>query len=157
MSVNIGLSDKSRTQAAGILNAVLADEYVLYTKTRNFHWNVTGEGFAEFHKFFEGQYDWIDDTIDEVAERVRALGGSSLGSLAEFLKAARLKEAPGRKRDGLSMIKELLADHEALARTLRTDVETTGVKLGDAGTSDFLTGILEQHEKTSWMLRAYLE
>lgn len=157
MSVNIGLSDKSRTQAAGILNAVLADEYVLYTKTRNFHWNVTGEAFSELHKFFESQYEALDEAIDEVAERVRALGGESAGSLAEFLKAARLKEAPGRRRDGLSMVKELLADHEALARTLRGDVETTGAKLGDAGTSDFLTGLLEQHEKAAWMLRAYLE
>ncbi|MCG3177134.1 MAG: DNA protection during starvation protein 2 [Candidatus Omnitrophica bacterium] len=155
--INIGLADKSRVGAIEVLSAVLADEYVLYTKTRNFHWNVTGEGFSELHKFFESQYDTIDETIDEVAERIRALGGASAGSLAEFLKAARLKEAPGRKRDGMSMVKELLADHEALARTLRKDVDTTGAKLGDAGTSDFLTGLLEQHEKAAWMLRAYLE
>lgn len=155
----IGLTDKSRAGVAAILNSVLADEYVLYTKTRNFHWNVVGPQFSELHKFFEGQYEAIDETIDEVAERIRALGEPSPGSLAEFLKLTRLKETPAlaKKTSPEKMIEILLNDHEALISTLREDLETTASKYKDAGTQDFLTGIMEEHEKMAWMLRSYLE
>src|SRR6267142_3411255 len=84
MTLNIGISESNRESIAKILNAILADEYVLYTKTRNFHWNVVGTQFNDLHKFFEGQYEALDDIVDEVAERVRALGGRSVATLAEF-------------------------------------------------------------------------
>lgn len=153
-AINTGLSDKSREKVVGILNALLADEVVLYVKTRNFHWNVEGPSFSEHHKFFESQYEALDEIMDDVAERARALDGRAAGSLAEFLKLARLKEA----KSGLSgeeMIAALLADHEAVVRQLRSDVEAAGAA-GDAGTNDFLTGLIESHEKMAWMLRAYL-
>lgn len=154
----IGLTDKSRAGVAAILNTVLADEYVLYTKTRNYHWNVVGPQFNDLHKFFESQYEAIDETIDEVAERVRALGEPSAGSMAEFLKLARLKESASEKKlTAEKMIEHLLHDHEALITTLREDLETVASKFKDTGNQDFLTGLMEEHEKMAWMLRSYLE
>ena len=137
----------------GLLTGLLADEYVLYTKTRNYHWNVTGPHFNDLHKLFEAQYDALAEVVDEVAERIRALGASTPATLAEFAKQTRLREHPGEYPDARTMLANLLADHETLARTLRADVETTA-GAGDMGTSDFLTGLLEKHEKTAWMLRA---
>lgn len=156
MAINIGLKDAGRKATVDILNRLLADEVTLYVKTRNFHWNVEGSHFSELHKFFESQYDEIDEIMDEVAERARALGGYASGSLGEFVKNARLKEAKGGKRAAKEMLAELLEDHETVIRSLRQDAQTVGEKHGDAGTEDFLVGLMEQHEKMGWMLRAYL-
>jgi len=152
---NIGIGDKERESLGRILNVLLADEFVLYTKTRRFHWNVVGSDFSELHKFFEGQYEALNEVVDDVAERARALDVISAGSLSEFLELTRLEEDAGKHRDAPGMLAALLADHEAVIRTLRKDLETTD-KLGDTGTNDFLTGLMEQHEKTAWMLRSYL-
>jgi starvation-inducible DNA-binding protein len=152
----IGLTDKARQGVAKLLNVLLADEYLLYTQTRNYHWNVVGPRFHDLHKFFEAQYEELDEFIDQVAERVRALGGNSAGSLGEFLELARNKESSGLPRDAQGMVGSLLAAHEALIRNLRSDLEKAD-ELGDAGTNDFLTGLMEQHEKMAWMLRATLE
>lgn len=157
MKLNIGISDKDRKSVVDILNQLLSDEYILYTKTRNHHWNVTGSDFNELHKFFEGQYEELDGIIDSVAERARSLGGKSLGTLAEFSKHARLKETPGEYPDAQTMIAKLLYDHEALIEGLRVSLKDCVEKFKDMGTSDFLTGIMEQHEKMAWMLRSYLE
>lgn len=154
--LNIGLSADKRHGVAGLLKALLADEYVLYTKTRKYHWNVEGPQFHDLHKFFEGQYDEIDATIDEVAERIRALGEYSPGSFAEFLRDARLKEDAGGPAKAAHMIANLLHDHEAIIRSLRVDLETAKDQFGDAGNQDFLTGLLEGHEKAAWMLRSML-
>jgi len=157
MKPNIALGDEQRQGVVEILSRLLADEYLLYTKTRNYHWNVVGLQFHDLHKLFEAQYEELDDDVDDVAERIRAVGAPSPGTLAEFVKQAHLTEQPGQVPAAKDMIAALLADHEALTRTLRSDVETTASKLGDAGTSDFLTGLMEKHEKTAWMLRAMLE
>ena len=155
MKANIGIGEKERASLGKILNALLADEYVLYTKTRRFHWNVVGPDFSELHKFFEAQYEALDDIVDEVAERARALDVVAAGSLEEFGKLARLKEHSGKNPDASGMLTALLEDHEAVIRTLRSDAERAD-DLGDAGTNDFLTGLMEQHEKMAWMLRSYL-
>ena len=84
MSVDIGISESNRDSIVKILNAILADEYVLYTKTRNYHWNVVGPQFNDLHKFFEGQYEALNEVVDDVAERARSLGGKAFGTLAEF-------------------------------------------------------------------------
>ena len=155
MKPNIGINDTQRAAVVEILDTLLADEYLLYTKTRNHHWNVVGPQFHDLHKFFEAQYEELDGIVDEVAERARALGGNALGTLAEFTQHARLKEHPGKAPDAKSMLAALLADHEALIRTLRTDAEVTMDKHKDAGTNDFLVGLMEKHEKMAWMLRAF--
>ena len=156
MSVNIGIPDDSRQKIVAILNTLLADEFLLYTKTRNYHWNVTGPQFNDLHKFFQSLYEALDEVVDEVAERARALGGRAAGSLEEFRATARLGEKPGAVPPARDMLATLLADHEALIRTLREDVDTVTDRYRDVGTADFLTGLLEKHEKTAWMLRSFL-
>jgi starvation-inducible DNA-binding protein len=156
MALDIGMNEASRSAVIQILNTLLADEYLLYTKTRNYHWNVVGMSFNDLHRFFEAQYTELDDVVDDVAERGRVLGGHAPGTLTEFSKHARLAERPGVYPDAREMVADLLADHEALIRQLRTDLETVAERHRDAGTSDFLTGLMERHEKMAWMLRSFL-
>jgi starvation-inducible DNA-binding protein len=155
MKTNIGIGEKERDKLGAMLNVLLADEFLLYTKTRRFHWNVVGSDFGELHKFFEGQYEALDDIVDEVAERARALDVVSAGSLREFRDLTRLNEQAGKNPDAQGMLAALLTDHEAVIRSLRKDLVTAD-ELGDAGTNDFLTGLMEQHEKFAWMIRSYL-
>jgi starvation-inducible DNA-binding protein len=157
MSPNIDIADNDRASVVKILNTLLADEYVLYTKTRNYHWNVVGPQFNDLHKFFAEQYEALDEIVDEVAERARTLGGRSVATLAEFQEASRLKEHPGQYPTADDMLDNLLADHETTIRQLRADADTVGNKHHDAGTNDFLIGLLEKHEKMAWMLRAFHE
>ncbi len=157
MRTDIGISDKDRVSVVTLLNNLLADEYLLYTKTRNFHWNVTGPQFHDLHKFFESQYEALDGFVDDIAERARSLGGRPLGTLKEFLKTARLKEKPGEYAAAKQMVLGLLEDHEELITILRQDLAVCAERYKDAGTSDFLTGLMENHEKMAWMLRAMLE
>lgn len=154
--MNIALNQQQREGVNGLLQKLLADEYVLYTKTRNYHWNVTGPRFHDLHKFFEAQYDDIDEKIDEIAERIRSLGGIAAGSLNEFVANKRIQETPGALLAADTMVANLLGDHEAIIRSLREDLVTVNEKHGDAGTSDFLTGLMEDHEKMAWMLRSLL-
>src|ERR1700740_94965 len=125
MNASLGLKESSRAKVLAVLDPLLADEYVLYTKTRNFHWNVVGPRFNDMHKFFEAQYEILDGHVDAVAERSRSLGGRALGSMKEFLAAARLKESLGRTLKETVMLAELLRDHEGLIRSLRADVDET--------------------------------
>lgn len=156
MKPNIEISEKNLKEAATLLNNLVADEYVLYTKTRNAHWNIQGQHFMELHNFFESQYEELDDMIDDVAERVRALGHFSLGSLKDFLSITRLGEQNHDFGNQKQIIQSLLTDHETIIRILRKDIAVLSDKYKDAGTADFITGIMEQHEKMAWMLRAYL-
>jgi len=155
MKPNIDISDKNREAVAGLLNTLLADEYVLYTKTRNAHWNIVGSNFMELHKFFEGQYEAIDETIDSVAERVRKLGHFSLGSLKDFLGITHLSEDLSLS-DEKAALKALLQDHETIICNCRKDIITINDKYKDLGTADFITGIMKEHETMAWMLRSYL-
>jgi starvation-inducible DNA-binding protein len=156
MTPNIDITDNDRKAVVEILNRLLSDEYVLLTKTRNYHWNVTGLQFNDLHKFFEAQYDELNEFVDEIAERARQLGGRAFGTLAEFAKTARLTEQPGTVPAAREMLTALLADHEAVIRTLRSEITPVVDTYKDVGTSDFLTGLLEKHEKMAWMLRAFL-
>ena len=156
VGVNIGLSDKSRAAITAILDVLLADEVLLYIKTRNFHWNVVSPSFSEMHKFFEEQYEALDEIFDDVAERIRALGGRAPGSMAEFIKLTRLSETSGKVARAPEMVRALLDDHEKVIRHIRTDIERVAAA-DDVGTEDFLTGLLETHEKMAWMLRSYAQ
>ena len=127
------------------------------TRKREITIDVVGPQFHELHKAFEMQYEALDDMIDEVAERARAIGQPAAGTPTEFLQHARLKEHPGQRLGSTEMITDLVRDHEAVIRQLREDVQLCAGSYGDIGTSDFLTGIMERHEKLAWMLRGYLE
>ncbi len=157
MHPNLGISDAHREGVCRILNTLLADEYVLYTRTRNYHWHVIGPHFYSLHLLFEKQYEELDDFIDDVAERVRSLGGPALGTLTEFVQNTRLKEEPGERLGPREMVVALLSEHEMLIQFLRHDVTACDDKWQDAGTTDFLTGLLEKHEKMAWLLRATLQ
>ena len=153
---NIGLDKDVLKQDNEMLNAYLADLHVLYIKTRKYHWNVAGPSFKEYHEFFEEQYKQLEEIIDEVAERIRMLGGKPLSTMADFIGGTSLKEDTSGEVKTLNMFERLLSDHEQVTRELRDDVKKADEELDDAGTADFLTGMMEAHEKMAWMLRKYL-
>ena len=155
IKANVGLSDKNAKEISAILNKLLADEVLLYSKTRNYHWNVTGPNFGQLHKFFEDQYNEIAEIADSVAERVRQLGHFAVGTLSGFLKITNLTEGQDTP-DDQAMIRNLLDDHETIIRIVRKAIDDVSQKWKDQGTADFLTGLMESHEKTAWMLRATL-
>jgi starvation-inducible DNA-binding protein len=157
MKTNIGLNDEARLEVGQMLNLLLADEYVLYATTRDYHWNVTGPEFRSLHKQFEEQYEELATWIDDVAERARAIGVGARGNWADLTKAARSSADPGIGLPAEHMLAELLALHEEMIVQLRTDSEACTERFKDAGTADFLTGLMERHEKTAWMLRSQLE
>lgn len=156
VKVNIGLSEKNREAVAKELTKLLADEHVLYNKTRSYHWNVESSNFMELHKLFEEQYTQIAENIDQIAERIRALGFYAEGRLGELLKLAELQE-PEIPSEAADQIANLLLDHETLVRNLREYIKVFADKYEDDGSSDFVTGLLREHEKTAWMLRSYLK
>jgi starvation-inducible DNA-binding protein len=157
MNIHIGLSDQQRETAISILNTLLADEFVLYAKSRRFHWNVEGLNFSELHNLFEKQYEQLGQFIDEIAERVRALDGIATGSLQQYLELTRLMEQGDQRFDANGMIAALLDDHESLIRFLREDLKSCSNEQADEGTMDLLIRLMQDHEKMAWMLRAYLQ
>ena len=156
-NVDIGIESENRKEVVGILKTLLADEYVLYTKTRNYHWNVVGKDFKERHDFFQEQYEKLDEMIDEIAERTRQLGGLTAATLNEFLQIAHLKENPSEYPSDLKMISNLLKDHEDTIKFLRKSAEECEEEYNDMGTNDFLIGLMQIHEKMAWMLRTHLD
>ena len=157
MKPKIGLSDEALKQISAMLSSILADAVLLYTKTRKFHWNVSGESFMELHKLFENQYGKLEEAIDEIAERINKLGSKTPGTMKEFLDLASLKEAPGKYPNQKDMLSELLSDHESVIVTLRKSIDDCADQYKDAGTADFLTGLMEEHETIAWTLRRYLD
>jgi len=150
--VHIGLQDKARGEVCRILNTVLADEFVLSTRTRNYYWNVTGSHFRELRALFGDQYRRLDDLVDRIAERVRALGGNPPGTLVGFVKYTRLIEHPAVHVSAWAMVDRLLEYHKILIRDLREDLERNPELRLDIGTTDFLTAVLQEHEAAAWML-----
>lgn len=157
MQPKIGLTEKSIKSITAMLSEILADAVVLYTKTRKFHWNVCGESFMELHKLFENQYKQLEEAIDEIAERINKLGAKTPGTMQEFLQLASLKEAPGKYPAQKEMLKELLTNHESVIAALRKNIDLCDDEYKDAGTADFLTQLLQEHETIAWTLRRYLE
>lgn len=156
MKPNIGISDKNLQSISALLSSVLSDAMLIYTKTRKFHWNVKGESFMEIHKLFESQYTQLEEAIDEIAERISKLGSPVIGTMKEFLSLTSLKESVGKYPARMDMIKELLNDHETVIKALRKGIDDCDKKYSDAGTADFLTGLMEQHETIAWTLRRYM-
>lgn len=156
MKPNIGISQKHLTAVNELLAVVLANQVTLYSKTRKFHWNVCGESFMELHKLFEYQYKQLEESIDLTAERITKLGGKTIGTMQEFLKLTTIKEHPNKYPKSKEMIDELLQDHEIIIIQLRKDVDACSQKYCDVGTTDYLTGLIEEHETIAWTLRRYL-
>lgn len=154
MSINIGLSDSERSALAQGLSVLLADTYMLYLKTHNYHWNVVGPMFNTLHLMFEQQYQEIWLAIDEVAERIRALDFPAPGSTHQLSKLATISELP-ELPDATGMIRDLVAGQEALIKTAR-NIVTIAEKTSDQPTLDLLTRRLQVHEKNAWMLRSLL-
>jgi len=156
MDTQIGIKPENLTAVAHELNKLLADEHVLYILTRNAHWNVEGPDFLTKHRFFEEQYGQIETIIDDVAERIRTLGHYAEATLAGFLKLTHLTEASREKNDSTGFMRSLLEAHEAIIIHIRGSINRFANEYHDLGTSDFITGLMETHEKMAWMLRAHL-
>ena len=156
MQTNIGLTAEHSAKIALELNKVLADEFILATKTHNYHWNIEGSNFMEMHKFYEGLYDELDETIDEVAERIRSIGLYAEGRLIDYLKLTHLDE-PEYTTDQKTQLSNLLSDHEIVIKNLRKLINIFQVDCKDAGSADFATGLMEKHEKMAWFIRSYLK
>lgn len=156
MKANIGIKEKSRQYIANELSKILADESVLYLKTKNAHWNVEGADFYDMHKFFEVQFKELDTIIDSVAERIRTIGHYAVATMTSYLSITQLSEKTREKNDSHGFIKELLCDHETIAIKLREQLTAFADVHKDAGSADFIIGLMQQHEKMAWFLRSHL-
>lgn len=154
MNINIGICAESRLETAEGLSRLLADTYTLYLKTHNFHWNVTGPMFTTLHLMFETQYTELAAAVDDIAERIRALGHFAPGSYSAYARLSSIKESTSVP-SAEDMIRELVDGHETVTRTARAlfpVIEDTS----DEPTADLLTQRMQVHEKTAWMLRSLL-
>ena len=158
MEINIGIPQADRAAIAEGLSRLLADTYTLYLKTHNFHWNVTGPMFNALHTMFETQYTEQWNALDDVAERIRALGFNAPGSYAEFIKLSSIKEEPGLTAapDWREMVRQLVIGNEAVCRSARKVLEVAD-DADDNPTEDLMTQRLNIHEKNAWMLRSLLQ
>jgi starvation-inducible DNA-binding protein len=150
-----GLSNETRRHVAEALAGVLGDSYLLLIKTQAFHWNVTGPMFPSIHELTEKQYKDLFEAVDDLGERIRALGLLAPFSFAEMAKASVLDEQKGRL-SAKDMVDQLARDHEAAADHMRPVIDMAD-EAGDAVTADLLTARSSAHEEAVWMLRAMLE
>ena len=157
MNPNIDISENNLKDVAARLNTLLADEYVLYSKTHKAHGSIKGKNINELHDFFEDQYEALRKIINDTAEKVRTIGHCDQGSLKGFLKVVRLNEESDSSSDEHFIIQKLLEDHESVIRSIGKDIDIIADDYEDLGTALFSTGIMEHHEKMAWMLRSYLQ
>lgn len=155
MNPHIGITPKNLKKSASILSTILSNEMTLYVKTRKFHWNISGNSFMELHKLFEDQYRILEANIDEVAERISQLGEKTIGTMKEFVENSTLKESPNEYPSQKQMLEELLGNHEQLATEFRAYIPVFENENNDIGSADFITGLLQEHEKMAWILRRY--
>ena len=154
MDVNTGISREDREQIAEGLSRLLADSYTLYLKTHNYHWNVTGPQFNSLHQMFEDQYTELATAVDEIAERIRALGIRAPGSYSEFASLTKISEGTGDET-AEEMVRQMAIGQETVVRTARESF-AAAEKANDEPTADLLTQRMQIHEKTAWMLRSML-
>lgn len=155
MSPTAVLEQKSARQCVRELGIFLADTYILYLKSQNFHWNVVDPRFHSLHEFFEDQYKELAEAVDLIAERIRALGERSPATMREFLELTRLQEPSQHHLTGDEMLKNLLKDHESIIQWLRPAIDQTNAI--DSGTGDLLIERLRVHEKSAWMIRSHFK
>ena len=156
MKTNIGISKKNRENTADILARLLADEFLWYTKTLGAHWNLEGHDFHTKHLFFEEHYNSIRKMIDSVAERIRKIGLYAPATLGKFLELTHLSEKVATGNSSQSYIQMILEDHDTIIQFIRVNISKVEEEYEDAGTADFLTGLMQEHEAMAWMLRASL-
>ncbi|HEA21197.1 hypothetical protein LCGC14_0851510 [marine sediment metagenome] len=154
MKTNIGISEENRQKVTDILSVVLADEFLVYTKTLRAHWNLEGSDFHTKHEFFEEHYNAIKTFTDSVAERIRKLGHYAPGTMKEFLELTHITEKHKGGNSSDDYIKTLLEDHDSIIQYIRKNIGKIEEDLKDVGTADFLTGLMQEHEEMAWMLRA---
>jgi starvation-inducible DNA-binding protein len=154
MELNIGIRREDREAIAAGLSRLLADSYTLYLKTHNYHWNVTGPQFHTLHQMFEQQYTELAAAVDEIAERIRALGVRAPGSYKEYAALTRIEEGDGEE-SAEEMIRQLAIGQETVVRTARESFPAAD-KANDEPTADLLTQRMQIHEKNAWMLRSML-
>ncbi len=154
MTIDIGISEQDRKAIAAGLSRLLADSYTLYLKTHNYHWNVTGPLFNTLHTMFEAQYTELATAVDEIAERIRALGVMAPGSYRAFAELTCIEEETGTP-SAEEMIQQLIIGQEAVVRTARQVIPLAS-EANDEPTADLLTQRMQIHEKTAWMLRSML-
>ncbi len=154
MEINVGISEKDREEIAAGLSRLLADSYSLYLKTHNYHWNVTGPQFNTLHQMFEAQYTELATAIDEIAERIRALGIRAPGSYSEYAELTSIEEGTGRE-SAEEMVRQLAIGQETVVRTAREAFPAADAA-NDEPTADLLTQRMQLHEKNAWMLRSML-
>ncbi|MFP3900306.1 MAG: Dps family protein [Acidimicrobiia bacterium] len=153
--IDIGIEETDRLAIADGLSRLLADTYTLYLKTHNYHWNVTGPMFQTLHLMFETQYTELALAVDQIAERIRALGAPAPGTYREFTRLSTVPEDDDRP-DATEMIRRLVKGQEAVVRTARSAFPIVN-RAGDEPTADLLTQRMQVHEKTAWMLRSLLD
>lgn len=154
MNIQIGISNEQREIIASGLSKLLADSYTLYLKTHNYHWNVTGPMFSSLHLMFEDQYTELAIAVDDIAERIRALGVKAPGSYSAFAKLTSIEEETGEP-NAEQMIERLVIAQEAVVRTAR-EVFSIASDANDEPSADLLTQRMQVHEKNAWMLRSLL-
>ncbi len=155
MEINIGIDAPQREAIAQGLSRLLADSYTLYVKTHGFHWNVTGPMFTTLHILFEQHYTELATAIDEIAERIRALGVTAPASYSQFAQLTNIKEETGAPA-AKDMIAQLLEGQETVVRTARA-IFPAAEEAGDEASADLLTQRIHLHEKNAWMLRSLLQ
>lgn len=155
MNINIGIDSHQRQAVADALSRLLADSYTLYLKTHNFHWNVTGPSFVSLHELFEVHYTELATAVDDIAERIRALGCYAPGSYKEFSTLTQVKEATG-KLSSDEMVAQLVEAHETVIRTAREAFQIAA-DAKDEVTVGLLADRMTVHEKAAWMLRSLIE
>jgi starvation-inducible DNA-binding protein len=154
MKTNIGISKEHREKTVGILSKLLADEFLIYTRTLRAHWNLEGHDFHTKHLFFEEHYNAIKLFTDSVAERIRKLGHYAPATMAEFLELTHLSEKYEGDNTSLEYIEVLLKDHDSVIQYIRENISKVEDEYKDVGTGDFLTGLMQEHEEMAWMLRS---
>ncbi|MDP7322039.1 MAG: DNA starvation/stationary phase protection protein [Bacteriovoracaceae bacterium] len=150
------IESKDVQEIAEFLNSLLANEYALFTKTLNYHWNVTGPRFHSLHTFLEDQYKQQLEIMDDMAERVRVLGENPIGTVKEMKDFMEMNEKNGKTLSSSEMIYDLFTSNLHIQSSIKDFVSDTDVFKKDPGTEDFLVSILQKHEMMSWMLKSHL-
>lgn len=150
------LSEEVRAQMVELLNQQLADTFDLYTQAKQAHWNVKGRDFFQLHELFDTLADALPPQVDEIAERVTALGGKACGTARMAAASSRLEEFPDDLREGMDVVATLAERYATYGATLREGIDTAQ-DAGDADTADLLTDISRIIDKHLYFLESHLQ